>query len=63
MRSSDEENADDLMSGGRGFSEAVFATIVLLCRNRGQRDLRMAALRVAAEFLQLFRVVFTNDMA
>lgn len=38
----------------------VFATLVLLTRNRGQVDLRWVVLRIVLEFLQLFRVVFNT---
>ena len=40
----------------------IFATVVLLCKNRGQRDLRWVALRVALEFAQLFCVVFNSAL-
>ncbi|KAI8467685.1 MAG: hypothetical protein J3K34DRAFT_523567 [Monoraphidium minutum] len=57
----DGEDNNDLVSGNRGVSEAIFATLVLLGKSRGQQDLRWIALRVVLEFLQMFRVVFNTS--
>ncbi|GBF97004.1 hypothetical protein Rsub_09801 [Raphidocelis subcapitata] len=61
----DDENINDLISGNRGVSEAIFATLVLLGKNRSQQDLRWVALRIVLEFLQarrgMFRVVFNTE--
>ncbi|KIY98674.1 hypothetical protein MNEG_9289 [Monoraphidium neglectum] len=57
----DGENINDSISGARGVSEAIFATLVLLGKNRSQQDLRWVVLRIVLEFLQMFRVVFNTE--
>jgi hypothetical protein len=39
----------------------IFATLVLLGKNRSQQDLRWVVLRIVLEFLQMFRVVFNTQ--
>eukprot|EP00878_Enallax_costatus_P006213 GHUV01006515.1.p1 GENE.GHUV01006515.1~~GHUV01006515.1.p1 ORF type:complete len:387 (+),score=111.93 GHUV01006515.1:2529-3689(+) len=55
-----EEDADDLESDNKGFMDVVFYTIYTLNTSHWLgRSLRLAAFKVAVEFLQLMRIVLT----
>eukprot|EP00879_Flechtneria_rotunda_P033604 GHRR01037236.1.p1 GENE.GHRR01037236.1~~GHRR01037236.1.p1 ORF type:complete len:175 (+),score=39.48 GHRR01037236.1:508-1032(+) len=55
------DEADDLEEN-KSFREAIYATLYTLTQNRElDTSLRLAVIRVIAEFLQLFRVAFNSS--
>uniref|UniRef100_A0A383VUJ6 PAS domain-containing protein n=1 Tax=Tetradesmus obliquus TaxID=3088 RepID=A0A383VUJ6_TETOB len=57
-----EGETDDLDNTNKSFQEGAFATLYTLTKNKQlDASLRLAALKVVLEFLQIFRVLFNSS--
>ena len=54
-RNGGDESIGDLLSGNKGLEETAFASLYTLTKNRQVTSVRITALRVVLEFLQVRR--------